>query len=151
MCAFLTAHSPQKNMQIFSPEWIAEFGHALNSSEAYRQQAQNWEGTLLLLLIPNNTSPSDNHEAVWLNLWHGECRLARSAQPADFSTADYILAATLPDWKMVLNKDIAPIMAIMRGKLKLQKGSMATLARYANAAKELVSVAADIPAQWDID
>lgn len=134
-------------MQIFSPEWIAEFSNALNQSSTYRQQAQTWEGSLLLVLAQNNT-PDDL--AVWLDLWHGQCRLARPAQPSDFDQADYILAANATDWKQILAKDIAPMMAIMRGKLKLRKGSMTVLARYANAAKELVNAAADIPAEWGI-
>lgn len=132
-------------MQIFSSEWIVALGNALRNSDAYRQQAQTWEGSILLVLVETST-PQDR--AVWLDLWHGDCRDAREATPADFDTADYILAADWQQWQQLLHKKIEPLMAVMRGKLKLNKGSMTTLARYANAAKELVNAAASIPAEW---
>lgn len=133
-------------MQMFSTEWITAFGEALRHSEPYKQQAQTWEGIILLVL---NEADSSKNRAVWLDLWHGECRDIKEANPLDIDAADYVLIANRSDWQQILNKEIAPMMAIMRGKLKLQKGSIATLARYANAAKELVYVAADIPAEWD--
>ncbi len=134
-------------MQIFSKEWIAAFGEQLSQSPTYKQQAQTWEGTLLLVLNETNT-PHDR--AIWLDLWHGDCRQVREATVDDFSTADYVLSASLTNWQQILNKDIAPLMAIMRGKLLLKKGSMATLAKYTSAATALVNVAADVPATWDI-
>lgn len=134
-------------MQIFSSEWITAFGKALNNSQSYKQSALTWEYTLLLVLQESHTNPE---RAIWLDIWHGECRMVREAVAADFEYADYILSANVNNWKQLLNKELAPLMAIMRGKLKLQKGSLAILAQYTQSAKELVYVAADIPATWDM-
>ena len=43
------------------------------------------------------------------------------------------------NWEQILEGKIAPLSAIMRGKLKLAKGSMTTLLlKYVTAAKEIV-------------
>ena len=133
-------------MTIFTPEWIDALHQSLNQNEAYQQYAATWEGSLLMVFMKDGQIDPQSSPAVFLNLYHGQCRMAKTAEPDDFANADYILAAGGNDWKQVLDREIAPLMAIMRGKLKLKKGSMVTLARYADAAKEIVNSAADLNA-----
>lgn len=139
-------------LTIFTPEWIDAFKQSINQNTVYQTAAANWEGSLLMVFSRNGQIDPNTAPAVLLDLWHGECRSAKAAQAPDFETADFILAGSGKDWKQVLDREIAPIMAIMRGKLKLKKGSMVTLARYADAAKEIVNAAADldtfIPDEW---
>ncbi|QQS30699.1 MAG: SCP2 sterol-binding domain-containing protein [Sphingobacteriales bacterium] len=133
-------------MTIFTPEWISALHQSLNDNKAYQQYAATWEGSLLMVFMREGQIDPESSPAVFLDLFHGECRDAKVAGPEDFEQADFILAAGGKEWKQVLDREIAPLMAIMRGKLKLKKGSIVTLARYADAAKEIVNSAADLNA-----
>lgn len=139
-------------MTVFTPEWIAALHQNINNNTAYQQVSANWEGSLLMVMTQNGTFDVNTSPAVLLDLYHGQCRMAKAAQALDFEQADYILAASGKEWKQVLDKEIAPIMALMRGKLKLKKGSIVTLTRYAEAAKEIVNSAAAlnayVPDEW---
>ncbi|OWY24708.1 Fis family transcriptional regulator [Sphingobacteriales bacterium UPWRP_1] len=139
-------------MTVFTPEWIEALHHSINNNQNYRRLAAGWEGSLLLVMSNNGQIDETTAPAVWLNLLHGQCLAAKAATPHEFATADYILAGKGKDWKMVLDREIAPIMALMRGKLKLKKGSLVTLTRYAEAAKEIVNAAASlnahVPDEW---
>lgn len=139
-------------MTVFTPEWIEALHQNINNNENYNRLAAGWEGSLLLVMSTNGQIDETTAPAVWLNLLHGKCLTAKAASPHEFATADYILAGNGKDWKMVLDREIAPIMALMRGKLKLKKGSLVTLTRYAEAAKEIVNSAASlnahVPDEW---
>ena len=139
-------------MTVFTPEWIEALHQNINSNENYRRHAAGWEGSLLLVMSTNGQIDEATAPAVWLNLLHGQCLEAKAATPHEFAAANFILAGSGKDWKMVLDREIAPIMALMRGKLKLKKGSLVTLTRYAEAAKEIVnataSLNAHIPDEW---
>jgi putative sterol carrier protein len=85
---------------------------------------------------------------VFLDLWHGECRLARAAASSDEAEARYILTGSSSSWRLVLTGKLAPLVAIMTGRLRLTKGSLAELIPYVDAAKELVMTAASIEATY---
>ena len=138
-------------MEVFTTDWATALCNNINNNEAYRESSQNWEGSLVMQ-IANVSQEDGTPKAVFLDLWHGKCRKAYVAQQNDTESADYVLSANADSWNEVLHGQIAPIMALMRGKIKLQKGSLATLTRYANSAKELVKSAqnlnANIPSEW---
>lgn len=123
---------------IFSQTWADAWARELASSASYRQAAQTWEGSVLLETPAVGDAPA---QAVFLDLWHGECREARAADSADRDRADYVLSASLPTWQRVLEGDLEPILAIMTGKIKLARGSIAKLTPYMAASKELVAAA----------
>lgn len=137
-------------MDFFSQEWADALCEQLNQNQAYQASAQTWEGSLLL--VAYRFADDTQNPAILLDLWHGQCRSARLCNGAAHNEAEYVLSAKPTDWQTVLNGDIAPLMAVMRGKLRLLKGSTTTLARYANAAKQIVVSAADvgaaIPEEW---
>jgi len=133
-------------LMVFSDAWAQACAEALNASAAYRDAARAWEGAVVLLML-DGSSP-DAERQVWLDLWHGECRAARSATPADLDACRYILAGSREAWQQLLQGRLAPLMALMTGRLKLTKGNLADLIPFAGAAKELVQAAAGIPATW---
>jgi putative sterol carrier protein len=51
-------------------------------------------------------------------------------------------------WRRVLHGEVAPLMAIMTGRLVLTRGSLAALIPYAMAAKALVDAASAVPARF---
>ena len=82
--------------------------------------------------------------SVYLDLWHGQCRVARMASDADLEAARYILTGTAQAWRGVLSGTMAPLTAVMSGKIRLSKGSMASLVPYAAAARELMTAAMEM-------
>ncbi len=133
-------------LPVFSDAWASACGEVINRSSAYRAAAQSWEGALVLLMTPDR--PPGEERRVFLDLWHGDCRSARTATLADEATARYVLAGSESGWRLVLTGKVAPLLAIMTGKLRLAKGSLAELIPYTGAAKELVTAASMIEASF---
>lgn len=129
---------------VFSDDWATACADVINKSSAYRAAAATWEGALVLLMTPDAVPGEERR--VYLDLWHGDCRAARAAQLEDETIARYVLAGSESAWRLVLTGKTAPLLAIMTGKLKLAKGSLAELLPYTGAAKELVTAASAIEA-----
>ena len=121
----------------FSEAWAAAWGRALNASEGYRRAAARWEGSVVL-------RQADDGRGVFLDLWHGDCRAARLASTADGEAAVYVLEATRADWRELMTGRLAPILALMTGKLRLAKGDLMALVPYAAAAGALIGIAGTI-------
>lgn len=125
---------------VFSAAWAAEWARRLNASEAYRAAAATWEGAVVLqIALPEGQAGP----AVFLDLWHGECRQAREASPADLEAARFVISGNEAAWRGVLSGQASPVMAVLTGKLRLVRGEVAALLPYANAARELLASAAD--------
>ena len=130
--------------QVFSEDWAEAWAEELRASDAYREAAATWEGSLALVMTGDG-----GDQAVFVDLWHGECRDARPASGDDRQTADFVIAADSEIWRQVLAGKLEPIFGIMSAKLKLERGSMAKLVPQVKAAKELVAAAARIDtAPW---
>ena len=86
--------------------------------------------------------------SVYLDLYHGECREARAATPADAASVPYVIAADPKTWKKVLARDLEPIFGLMRGKLKLAKGGLVAMLPYVSAAKEMALSAACVDTRY---
>ncbi|MEP6573431.1 MAG: SCP2 sterol-binding domain-containing protein [Gemmatimonadota bacterium] len=125
--------------EVFSNAWAAACARELNGRPAYQAAAATWEGAVVLQMSGGDIDVPDR--AVFLDLWHGQCRTARAAAPGDLDMAAYVLAGTIDAWRGVLEGRTAPLLAIMSGKLRITKGSLAGLAPYIGAAKELVAAA----------
>lgn len=126
-------------LEAFTDPWIEAWVEEIRHSEPYRQSAASWEGGLCLE-VKEPADPSA-HKAVYLDLWHGDCRGAHLASAEDLSTATFVLTAPLATWKQVFFGKVDPIFGIMTGKIKLSRGNVAKLAPYMQASKELVAAA----------
>lgn len=133
---------------VFSDPWARACGLALNQNAAYRAAAASWEGALLLRM---SAEEGVEERLVFLDLWHGECREARAAAPPEEAQARYVLTGTVLAWRQVLGGAVAPLVAIMTGRLRLTKGALADLVPYVTAAKELVATAAAVPCAFPGD
>lgn len=130
-------------LEVFTPEWLAAWAACLNASTEYKQAAASWEWPLILEM---EEEPAHTTRQIYLDLWRGECRVARVAHHEDFARVPYVIRAKKEHWEQTLRGELDPLLAIARGKLKLQKGSLFTLARYSNAAKQLVATAREVDA-----
>ena len=131
---------------VFSVEWATACGAALNENPAYREAARNWEGAVLLQLA--SADGAEGAQMVYFDLWHGECRAARAATPEDEALARYVMSGTAGAWQQVLTGKVAPLMALLTGRIKLTRGALAELLPHVNAAKELVLTFATVPATY---
>jgi putative sterol carrier protein len=132
--------------EIFSAEWAKAWKRAIDSHAGYRVAAATWEGSLALEMRDPSGAATDR--AVYVDLWHGTCRGARVAVAEDLATAGFVLSGSTEIWRRVLRGEVAPLMAIMTGRLTLTRGSLAALIPYAAAAKALVDAAAGVPARF---
>jgi ribonucleoside-diphosphate reductase beta chain len=129
-------HDPTKTTtaaSVFSEEWVHAWCEALNTSDEYRTSAASWKWPLVVV--------AEDVAAWYLDLHRGKCLSVRAATDADRQTADFLIAGPLGAWEEILYGRSAPLVAIMQGKLRLEKGSMVKLSRYANAAKNMLDAA----------
>jgi putative sterol carrier protein len=128
-------------------EWVEEFRERLNASPAYREAASTWEGALGLEFgaEPDLGWPETRYAV--LDLWHGECREAGFTTQAEAQEAPFLIRAPYTRWKQVLRSELDPIKGMMQGKLRL-RGDLPTIVRHVKAAKELVSIATQIPTDF---
>lgn len=130
--------------EIFTNAWAKAWAKRINANVNYKKSAANWEGAMVLEMSADAAWGIPEDRAVIADLWHGECRNAAAAKPADIAAAPYVVRASPQVWRDVLAGDIDPIFGLMRGKLKLAKGGLFSLLPYAAAAKELVIAAREV-------
>lgn len=130
-------------MEVFTEEWCAACCERLNARDSYREAAASWEGTVVLVMTADAAQGVDAERAVWLDPHHGACRGARVATEADRASASYVLQADPGGWKRLLAGEADPVSSLMTGKLRLTRGGLFALAKYAPAAREMVIAAGE--------
>jgi putative sterol carrier protein len=128
---------------VFSDAWAAACAEVLNRNPTYREVAATWEAAILLHMVAEDGGGGARR--VFLDLWRGECRMARAATSEDEAAARYILAGSRTAWHELLSGRLPPLVAILTGRLKLAKGSLTELMPHVNAAKALVGAATAVP------
>lgn len=124
-------------MKVFSAEWASAYYEALSQNEAYKQSGAKWDLGQLALVM--------DEEAVLIDLHEGHCRSIHAVSAADAQTqANFIIEGNRIIWQKVLAGELAPIMGIMSGKLKLTKGSIGKLMPFTKAAIDLVQSAQEL-------
>lgn len=139
---------------VFTDPWARTWCEVLDRDETYRQAASGWEGALALVLEGDEELGPARDRAVYLDLHRGRCRRGRAATDEDLETAPFVLRGPSATWKRVLEGGLDPIFALMSGKLRLSRGSVARLVPYTRAAKRMVEVARGLetayPEGWDM-
>lgn len=130
--------------EVFTASWVDAWAGEIRGSDAYRQAAATWEGSVALAM----SGLDSGERRVFLDLWHGDCREARVASEAELEQADFVLAADVAVWRRILARDLDPIMGLMTGKVKLRRGSLAKLTPQMNASKEMVLAATRVPSSF---
>jgi putative sterol carrier protein len=125
-------------------EWIKALMAELNRSEAYREAARNWEGDFCFL-VKGEDGQGDT--ALYMDLWHGECRDAFAGPEAAARTPEFAIEAPLATWRKVLERRLDPIQGLMTRQLKL-KGQLLKVMRAPRAASELVHCCTLIDTAW---
>lgn len=119
-----------------SKEWAEAFCRELNNSPEYRSAAAKWEGDIVFA-VPGKA-------AMKFFLKHGVCHGVEYHEEGATVDAPYILEADEKTWLDVIAGKLQPIPAMLLGKIKVKKGSMAVLAQYATAALAMIKTAQKI-------
>jgi putative sterol carrier protein len=139
--------------EIFTSDWADLWADAINANADYKKAATKWEGAIGMIMTADGDMGIPKERIVVADLWHGDCRGAAVATPAELEETPYHIKANPSTWKSVLAGKTDPIVGLMGGKLKLAKGSLFALLPYAKAAKELVNSAIAVdttyPDGWD--
>ena len=121
-----------------SQEWLDALKKALETSQAYKEAAKNWEGDIYFVVEPD--ASYENRHIMYLDLWHGECRDALAIADENEKSPKYRIVGPFTNWKQILNKKVDPVQSMMTGKIKV-KGDMAQIMKMPRAAVELVNCA----------
>jgi putative sterol carrier protein len=132
-------------MEVFTEEWARACGDQINARERYRDVAATWEWPVVLVMTADETHGLSGDRAFVLDLFRGACRGTRPATAGDRGEAPYVMEAGPAAWREILAGRLDPVSALMQGKLRLARGSLFVLARYTEAAKEMVAAAAQVP------
>jgi putative sterol carrier protein len=135
------------SMEIFSDEWAAACRDRLNDHGRLKSVARSWSSPVALVMRPDSRLGVERERVIYLELRDGVCVAARVADEDDRARAEFILAADAAQWKRMLTGGLDPIPAVMLGKLKLERGSLAALMPHAAAARELIAAARDAGGQ----
>ena len=130
--------------EVFTHDWAVAWGEAIRASDGYRTAARRWQWPMIIIMTPDPELDLPQR-SVFLDLCEGDCREARAATETDRAAVPYILSGDFHTWKRVLDRELEPILALMTGKLKLEKGSLAALIPYVTAAREMVAAASQVP------
>ena len=131
---------------LFSEAWAQLYMTAINASRAYYNASTRWDaGSLVFILKPAPRQGFPTERAVWLDLHRGRCRDAHSLPPAEArQRAAFVIEGEYETWMDVLNGRAQPLPLIMRGKLRLSKGSLMRLMPFTQSAQELIKCAQGI-------
>ena len=136
--------------EVFTREWAEAWCAALNASASYREEAASWEGAVALIMTEDAEAGVPARRAVYLDVAGGSCGGARVADEADLAAARYVIEASPAAWEAMLSGALAPLMALMKGRLRLTRGNFAALLPYANAARALVATATGVPCRFPV-
>lgn len=129
---------------LFSQAWADNFRDAINKNPNYKRTSTHWRaGALAFLLRASAGKPS---AAVLLDLHQGDCRDARSLPVYEATQrAAFAIEGDHHAWMRVLHGEVAPLAALMRGDLRLAKGSLLKLLPFTQSAEQLVMSAQRVP------
>jgi ribonucleotide reductase beta subunit family protein with ferritin-like domain/putative sterol carrier protein len=126
----------------FTKAWINEWKESINSDTNYQRDGSEWNAPVVLLIDPIPEILAEQGTiGFYLNLQYGQCLELRYATQADVDQSDLVLSANEHTWIRMIAEKKDPTMMIMKGKMKLEKGSLVTLSTQRKAAKALLNTA----------
>ena len=128
--------------ELFGPAWTTAFKNEINSSAEYRNASNNWEWPVVLASRAEPRAGRPTPSYVYLDLWHGSCRDARTGTVLDVERAPVVISANRGVWLDILNGKLELLTAIMLRKISLDKGNASQLIGSVAAVRALVKAAA---------
>ena len=138
--------APEGKPKLFSEAWAQAFRQAINNNPAYYKASQRWEaGALAFVIEANPRFGFPKATAVLMDLHRGICRDAHNVPVEEaMAKAAFVIQADYDNWMKVLSGKAQPLVMLMRGGLRLKKGSMTRLMPFTQSAQELVHSAQSV-------
>jgi putative sterol carrier protein len=134
--------------EVFTSEWARVWGEQIRANTGYQAAGRSWRWPLVVTMRADPELGFPTDRSVYLDLYEGDCRQARLATGEDLAQTPYLMSADPRSWRQVIEGRIDLVPSLMRGKVKLVKGSLAALLPHLAAARELVKSAARIESSY---
>jgi putative sterol carrier protein len=135
--------------EVFSEVWVAAWREAINASAAYRRAGERWEDTIAFVMRRRDDAAA-NGRGAFLDLCRGECRVARVATAGDLAEASFVVVSDPATWKAVLTGKLGLVRAIMQGRFRLTRGTLAAMLPHASAAHALLAAVDELDSSFPI-
>jgi putative sterol carrier protein len=123
---------------MFTDDWARAWADELNGSQAYQAAAADWHGSICFKL--RSRDPREERK-IFLDLQEGQCLAARSATEQDLQDARFILSARERVWRRLVEGRSDPLVVLMTGLIRFEKGRLTDFAGQGKAAQELMRAA----------
>jgi putative sterol carrier protein len=128
----------------FTQEWAESYCEAINSDEAFREEAGRWNWPIAFILEATPTLGYPSEVAVELVLKAGKCNGGRVVN-ARKTSVPYQLKGSYATWKLLVTGELDPVTAVMKGELTLVRGTVTALMMHARTARALIGCARKVP------
>jgi putative sterol carrier protein len=128
-----------------SEEWLQALVNELNSSDAYREAAKDWEGDFYFIIEPEDKT--QDRVVAYMDLWHGQCRSACMITDEKDKSPEFKIRAPQAKWRKIFEKKLNPIQAMLTGQLKVS-GNMMKIVKKPRSAVALVECCCNIPTTY---
>ena len=126
-------------MEVFSSEWAEAWREEINADARYREVGRKWVGGVTLRLFAKDDPKRTR--AVFLDLEGGECLSACTAGDEEIERSLVAIRASDDAWRRVLAGEIDPVLGLMGGTLRLEKGSLLRVLPFADGARAMLAAA----------
>jgi len=126
-----------------TPEWVSLYEKAVQGDAAYKEAAKDWEGSVVMHILPEPQYGLDIDLYIFMDLWHGDCRFMKIVPQDAGEAGDFVITGAMERWMQVMKKELDVTKGMMQGKLKL-KGDLPTIVRAVKAAVRLVDLSGEI-------
>ena len=79
--------------EIFSDDWATLWNDSINGNADYKKAATKWEGAIAMLMTADPAMGISEDRIVIADLWHGDCRGAKTAGRSELEDTPYVIAA----------------------------------------------------------
>jgi putative sterol carrier protein len=135
-----------------SEDWAKAFCKEINNTAEYRESAKGWQWDLVLIAtkIPPQVAQAvgTSAGAIKLILREGQCLGVEFYTDPSKADAPFIIEGEYSVWRQIMDGKLDPTSALLSNKLKVKKGSMTTLIRYAKAAVALTKATSKVPTKF---
>ena len=137
-----------------TPEWCAAYEKTIKADERYKQVARTWEGSVVLVFLAEPDSGVDRDVWLFLDLWHGECKLLQPVPEGEGKKGDFVLQANYGRWEKIVKGELNVVKELATRQLKLTPFDLkkaVKLAAASQAAIRLVELAGMVGARYPGD
>ena len=126
-----------------SPEWLAVFEKLVKEDVQYKEDAKDWEGSVVLVTLANPEEGLEEDVYLLMDLWHGDCRSIRFVPREVGEKGDFIISADGRRWRQIREGELDATKALMQGKMKM-RGDLPKVVRSAKATTRLTELSSSI-------